>query len=152
MKQKTATIFLLLLAGFGSLQAQQAVVSSGGDATGSGGSVSYSIGQVADTTSQGVQQPYEFATVGVQDHTAISLYCSVYPNPVSTYVILKIDLPDLLNLRYELYDMSGRLLLSNTVTNTQTTIPMENLSAAVYMLKVTDKNNILETFKIIKSK
>ena len=53
---------VLLLLSIGALQAQEAVLSAGGNATGNGGSVSYSIGQVAYTASgtngtvtQGVQ-------------------------------------------------------------------------------------------------
>lgn len=133
-----------------SLQAQQSVVAGGGDATGIGGSASYSLGQVADTTNQGVQQPYEFATVSVEDNAAISLHCSVYPNPAAAYVTLQIDLTELQHLRYELLDINGRLLFSNSIVSNQTTIPIESLPAAIYMLNVTDNTNILETFKIIK--
>jgi gliding motility-associated-like protein len=61
---KKQLLYLLLLAGFTS-QAQVATVSSGGEATGAGGSLSYSVGQVVYTTNsgstftsaQGVQQP-----------------------------------------------------------------------------------------------
>ncbi len=64
-KSKTITIFLLGL-GLSELHAQEATLASGGNATGSGGSVSYSVGQVVYTTNigttgsvaQGVQQAY----------------------------------------------------------------------------------------------
>lgn len=70
MKKKL--LYLLLLVGFTS-QAQVATVSSGGNATGAGGSLSYSIGQIIYTTNsgstftsaQGVQQPTDAAVSDV---------------------------------------------------------------------------------------
>ena len=67
---KTITTFLLSVS-LGALQAQQAVLTSGGDATGTGGSAGYSIGQtVYSTTSgangsvaHGVQQAFEISTL-----------------------------------------------------------------------------------------
>ena len=55
------------------LSAQENTVASGGKATGSGGTVSYSVGQVVYTTnagtngslSQGVQQPYVVSTLSL---------------------------------------------------------------------------------------
>ena len=86
-KNEICAIFLLVC-GLTTLQAQQAVVASGGTATGSG-TVSYSIGQVVYTTNsnsgsvaQGVQQPYEISVLtGVKDAKDITLEFVVYPNP-----------------------------------------------------------------------
>lgn len=70
MKNNKKTVALLLL-GFGitTAQAQQATTATGGNASGSGGPVAYSVGQVVYTTNtssngsvaQGVQQPYEIS-------------------------------------------------------------------------------------------
>ena len=73
--RKKLLYLLLLLVGF-TIQAQQAVLGSGSDASGSAGSLSYSIGQVVYTTNsgsgftsaQGVQQPTD-ATVSVSPIT-----------------------------------------------------------------------------------
>ena len=75
--RKKLLYLLLLLVGF-TIQAQQAVLGSGSDASGSAGSLSYSIGQVVYTTNsgsgftlaQGVQQPTD-ATVSVSPTTPI---------------------------------------------------------------------------------
>ena len=53
------------------LHAQEVITTAGGDASGSGGSISFSVGQVVYTTNtgsngsgaQGVQQPYEISVV-----------------------------------------------------------------------------------------
>ena len=67
MKQKIITITLFLLCKSINTQAQQAFASTGSNATGSGGSVSFTIGQqeynsfssVGGSVTQGVQQPIE---------------------------------------------------------------------------------------------
>ena len=54
MKKVFSTISLILLAVM-SLSAQSALVGTGGEASGGGGSVSYSVGQIAvQTNSEGV--------------------------------------------------------------------------------------------------
>ena len=72
--KKTITSVAFLLLGLGGLQAQQSPTATGGEATGTGGTASYSVGQVVYTTNtgtngsmaQGVQQPYEISTtVGI---------------------------------------------------------------------------------------
>ena len=72
-------------------QAQSAIVPVGGDSQSSSGSVSYTVGQIAVTTTiggngtfivtEGVQQPYEILTVGVNDYPQIILSAKVFPNP-----------------------------------------------------------------------
>ena len=56
MKLKNRTSWSLFLAtlSVGFLQAQQSAVASGGNASGVGGTVSYSVGQVLYTTASGV--------------------------------------------------------------------------------------------------
>ncbi len=54
MKHKTMKLSALLMLGFVlTTQAQQANTAAGGDATGSGGTVAYSVGQVVCTTYTG---------------------------------------------------------------------------------------------------
>ena len=60
-----------------SLQAQETIPATGGNASGSGGSVSYTIGQITYRTisgtngavTQGIQQPYEISVVTAVENT-----------------------------------------------------------------------------------
>ena len=158
MKNKnTITSIAFLLLGLGGLHAQESPTAAGGEATGPGGSVSYSVGQVVYTSntgtngsvSQGVQQPYEISvTVGLHE-TTLNLELSVYPNPTSNYLTLKVE--DLSNLSYQLMDMQGKVIEDKKVTAVNTTITMEELAKATYFLKVIKNNQIVKTFKIIKN-
>ena len=160
MKNKKTKLSALLLLGIGFNQgyAHQATTASGGDASGSGGSVGYSVGKIVYTThtgstgsvAQGVQQPYEISiTVGMAE-AGIFLNLSAYPNPTTNYLMLQIDNYDKA-LSYQLFDISGKLLETNTIVANSTTIKMEQLATATYFLKVTQNNKEVKTFKIIKN-
>ena len=164
MKNKKIKLSALLLLGIGFNQgyAQQATTASGGDASGSGGSVAYSVGQIVYTTNtnssgsvaQGVQQSYEIsATTGLSE-TGINLNLSAFPNPTTNYLILEIGAstsPSNQIMSYELYDISGKLLENNAIVANSTTIKMEQLATATYFLKITENNKEVKTFKIIKN-
>jgi hypothetical protein len=159
MKNKKTVALLLLGFGITTVQAQQATTATGGDASGSGGTVAYSVGQVVYTTytgsncsvAQGVQQPYEISTVlGVEDYQ-ISLNAQVYPNPTTNYLTLNIVNSELSTLNFQLFDISGKLIESKKIRNTTETIHLENLPSATYFLKVVNNNKEVKTFKIIKN-
>ena len=107
------------------LSAQEVVSASGGEATGSGGSFSYSVGQVFYSTStastgsisQGVQQALEFVTLSNPDLTSLNLTAVTYPNPTADYVILSLNDSSLEKLSYTLYDLLGRLITKNRWKN-----------------------------------
>ena len=160
MKNLRKVLIAFCLFGYGTaIQAQEAVAAAGGEATGSGGSVSYSIGQIdyitntgtGGTVTQGVQQPYEFFIVGIDDKKDISVELSVYPNPAVSTVNLRIDNQNLENISFQLYDMNEKLILNKKVSGNVTSIQMEKLASATYFLKVSDNKKVVKTFKIIKN-
>jgi Secretion system C-terminal sorting domain len=161
MNQKKVKLALLFCAvvGFSGLKAQDAPTAAGGDATGSGGSASYSAGQVVYTSNssasgsvnQGVQQPYVVSTIGVSTNPDINLTMSVYPNPSTAFINLKVENQDLKNLSFQLFDVQGKILVNQKITATETTIKMEEYAQASYFLKVVDNKTELKTFKIIKN-
>jgi type IX secretion system substrate protein len=161
MKHKKLKLSILLLFGLiSSSIAQQTIPTSGGDVTGSGGSISYSVGQVVYTTnsgsggfiSQGVQQPYEISVIDNLDETKeINLFCAVYPNPTTELLTLEIENYVSANLSYQLYDMNGKLIENKKLTGNSNTISTTSLIPAIYFLKVIDNNKEVKIFKIIKN-
>jgi hypothetical protein len=166
MKKITVALNTLsmLIFGLTVLQAQETVSASGGNTNGSGGTVSYTVGQVfytnntssTGTATQGVQQPYEFFIVtGIEAAKDINLICSSYPNPITDFVKLKVENYKVDNLSYQLYDMNGKLLQNRKVNGNETTIPMGDFVPSTYFLKVVQTLNAasqkeVKTFKIIK--
>ena len=114
----------------GGLHAQEAVVTTGGNATGSGGSSSYSMGQVFYTSqngangsvAQGVQQTYEITTTVGIELDAINLKLMAYPNPTSSILTLKIDAYNNKELIYHLINSEGKLLETRTSWTAEATV------------------------------
>jgi hypothetical protein len=137
---------------------QEAIPVSGGEASGSGGSGSYTVGQVFYTTqtaatgsvSQGVQHPFEFQTLSNAALTTVNLTAVSYPNPTKDFIILKITDSALNNLRYTLFDVNGKSIASGSITESSTQIQLKHLSIGAYILKVSQQNQSLKTFKILK--
>ena len=162
MRHKRLKLSAVLLLGLGltGLQAQTSVNATGSNASGSGGSVSYSVGQVVYTNNtgtngsvaQGVQQAFQISVVtGLEQAKGINLSVSAYPNPTTDYLTLSIAEFEISNLTYQLYDISGKLLQSEKITGNQTSIAMSNLVPANYFVKVIQGNKKVKTFKIIKN-
>ena len=162
MKQKTVVLCAVFLLAFGltGLQAQEAVSTTGGDATGSGGTIAYSAGQVVYTlntgtngsVAQGVQQPYEISIVtGIEEAVEIMLIVTAYPNPTSDYLLLKAENDKFKDYYFQLFDLNGKLFQSNKLEGYETEIDMSNLSSGAYFLRIFDQNKEIKTFKIFKN-
>ena len=140
-------------------QAQESVNASGGDATSSGGTVAYSVGQLVYTTntsssgtvSQGVQQAYEIYSVGIKE-TELNISLSVFPNPTADNLTLQISDYNNEKLSYQLFDLQGKLLNNGQVTAKQTQINTSSLPSANYFINVVNQENKkVQSFKIIKN-
>ena len=153
---KNAAIILFLLV-FNFTFAQKSAVAAGGNATGTGGTASFSVGQISyksptgNLISDGVQQPYEIQTLGKSDFEAIQLEMLVYPNPTDGELLLKIPDNGLENLTYQLFDINGRNLISQNINQTETPISLKNCNKGVYFLAVFAQNKKIKNFKILKN-
>ena len=150
---------LLVSFGLSSGYAQEAATASGGDASGGGGTVAYSIGQVSysyvtgtnGNVSEGVEQPYEIFSVGIEE-SEIDIQLSVFPNPTAESLTLQISDYNNEKLSYQLYDMQGKLLNNGQVTAQQTQINTSSLPSATYFINVVNQQNKkVQSFKIIKN-
>jgi hypothetical protein len=153
---------LFLLAGFSipmMVQAQHAVTASGGTSTGSGGTVTYSIGQefcnistsANVSVSEGVQQPYEISVIIGIGVLNIDLEIKAYPNPASTILRLIVKSEKLENFTFQLVDIKGRIVDTGNITDTETIIAVDKLVPAAYLLRVSERNKEIKTFRIIKN-
>jgi hypothetical protein len=132
---------------------------SGNNASGSSGTVTYSIGQVFYTyiglsvynVAQGVQHEEANITlvkpeISIEPKTEIF----IFPNPTTDFVTLKMEGFDNEPRSYQLYDFQGRLLKQGTINQAETQISLSELSSSVYILQVYTNNKIFKTFKILK--
>jgi Secretion system C-terminal sorting domain len=157
--RNTCILLVILLFTMVSSFAQEAILPAGGDGSGSGGSVAYSVGQIFYTSSdglsdeliQGVQQPYEISIIsGLEKFKEIGLTLSSYPNPVTDLLILKVESVVWEDLNFQMYNSEGKILFSDNLLNAESNIDMSALAPGMYLLKVYMEKDPVRTFKIIK--
>lgn len=153
------TVLLAFTLSLSSSFSQEVIPATGGNAQGSGGSVSYSVGQIfysiitgeAGSVAEGVQQPYEISVVtSIPEAEGIDLVISAFPNPVTDHLILRVDQYDPENLSFQLFDVNGRMVQIGQVVGPETIIDMTGKTRAVYLLRVLDKEKEIKTFRILK--
>ena len=161
IKNKSRPILLLTAGMFlaGLAKAQESTNASGGDAIGSGGTASYSVGQVVYTTNtgsagsleQGVQHAYEIFTVGIKE-TELNISLTAFPNPTTDNLTLQVSDYKNDKLSYHLFDMQGKQLSNGQIIAKQTQINMNILPKATYFINVLNQENKkVQSFKIIKN-
>lgn len=160
MKLKIITAFMFSLGLIAGLNAQETISSTGGEASGEGGSISYTIGQLVYSTltgtnnnsiAQGVQQAFEISVVsGIAEAEEINLEVLAYPNPATDFVTLKINDVDEVQYMAFMYNINGRLIKNIEITDYETQIAMHDLVPSIYFLKVIKNEKEVKVFKIIK--
>jgi hypothetical protein len=137
--------------------AQTSIVASGVKATGSGGTVNYSVGPIifkkpnGQSSTDGLQQPFEILTLSSDEFNASSIELSFYPNPTATelHLLLKNSGNDV--FYFQLASLDGRILISaQKILNEDTIVNLELHPQGIYFLQVTSGNKNIKTFKIIK--
>jgi hypothetical protein len=156
---KKISFFILLSVCAYRANAQQGSVSTGGDATGAGGSASFSIGQISYlaagdasySVSEGVQQPYEISVLTSVNEAGNDIRFNVYPNPTVTGVNITVS-ENTEALSVQLFDAAGKMLAQQNILSSTTNVSMDQLPAGSYLLTVTGKGKTSRTFRIIKNK
>ena len=154
------TILLLVLSFlFCNLRAQNSINSSGYDATGSGGSVSASIGQLVNNQysgstgiiQEGVQLPFELISLKQKRAVGNSYLWDVYPNPSSSLVYINVKNIKATNISISLFDNTGKLLLNENTPTDKISLNLTSFSAGIYLLKVYSGSDLLGSTQIIKN-
>jgi hypothetical protein len=139
----------------------ETIITSGNDATGTTGTVTYSIGQVFYTyigesvynLAQGIQHQAIKNNLSLPDDTIdLKVDVLIFPNPTTDFVNINMNGLLLENEKrsYQLYDIQGRLLKQNTINQNITQINLNGLTPSMYILRINVNNKALKTFKILK--
>lgn len=164
MKNRMRILVFCLLASwmFGQLYAQTSVNTGGGQALGTSGSVSYSIGQLFYSSysgstggiSEGVQIPMEvYLVTHIGEPFDMGLDVSVFPNPVGDYLTLLIQGEGFIpgsSQGYVLLDMSGKAIHSGRIMEETTLVDMHAHPPGIYLLQVFVSGQRIAYFKVIK--
>lgn len=154
MKKNIKTLIILVASVASTLGANaQSVISAGGaEMENADAKVTVTIGEstigAEGNAEIGFQQAYDSETVSVEE-TVSPLQLSLYPNPTVDKVT--VQNPELLNLKYELTTLDGKLILSDENSLDTLSFDLSDKPAGMYIVRFTDtQTNLTKTYKIIK--
>ena len=139
------------------VQGQRSVVSSGGDAVGTSGTMAWSVGQCTYTASensvgsvsQGVQQAHVPIILDDSDFLLNGPDITFSPNPAIDNIILRSGLiSDVIH--YHILDAKGELLFSGAASQLVTFIPLGHLPSGLYLISLFDEGLPIHSARIIK--
>jgi hypothetical protein len=156
---KIQLIIVLVTFAIVSIKAQslEVVTSSGDFHKQSSGSLSWTLGEVTVETligtnhilTQGFQQ--NKLTVTAIDKLQIpGIEFNVYPNPTNSYLFIEVKTEKQRDLNLKLYDLNGKLILQEKFAGSHQTVSMQNYKPANYILRITEDNKEIMTYKIVK--
>jgi len=73
-----------------------------------------------------------------------------FPNPTTKYVTVKAGTADYKAIKYELFDVSGKRVLSENANAAEQEISLSGLPASIYYLRISKNNELQKTVKLIK--
>lgn len=155
---KKCIMMLVFCAMAGLCFAQATFAAGGGTTTTSGGTVSDCIGQIMSTSKvawsgtvdAGVEQAYEIISLGIDNYPTIALTATVYPNPTTSGLNLRVADQGLGELTAVLINAAGQTIQTVKVNAENTQIDMQGMANGIYFLNVKNSKNNLKTFKIVK--
>lgn len=147
----------MILCSTSEICAQKAFTATGSNATGSNGSVSYSVGQIDYTSkgtnqvNEGVQQAYEIITLStVETADTDRKEILLYPNPFKDFIFLDFTTTDYRNSDYQLFDSSGKIIKEGKIKESKSELNFSDIPSAMYIIRINQSGKNIKTFKIIK--
>jgi hypothetical protein len=138
---------------------QSSVHSSWGEGTGTGGRMTYSMGQVfiQNVTlpgivriAEGVQHPLEVLTIGMDDVSQILEGVMLFPNPTVGELTLQIQGFRSGLFSYRVFNNLGQSIQMEDVHNSLTLISLETMAGGTYRIEVNSKLGKQRIFQVIK--
>lgn len=156
---------LIVLFFYFNSKAQKNTVTIGGNATGIGGSVSYSIGQIDymmisnsnGSINQGVQQPViatpTFSKIATQKVSKDdNEQAFIYPNPSNKVIFVNMPFYNPNNsVILILSNDEGKLLSKQSICSAKTEINISQLPTSTYFVQIINQNKKMQSIKLIKT-
>lgn len=137
--------------------AQEVVAPAGSFHQGNNYSISWTLGEVVTSTlygdnhtlTQGFHQS-ELTVTSITPDLFPEMIIKAYPNPVNDLLMVTLDGELKAGAVLNFYDISGRLMLQQTIDGHQAEVSLNSLNAGIYFLKIVTENQEIKTFKIVK--
>lgn len=152
MKRKIFLTVYVVVISITTIFAQQGIVTSGSSFNTSTTHMSFSVGQLAQSSyssdniyvNEGIQQPDVITTQIVEIE---NINISVFPNPVFSFINIYSDVTE--DITVIIYSADGKIML-NQLYNMPAKINVESFAAGNYLVKLSNSKGQQNTYSIIK--
>jgi len=135
---------------------QNAISSTGGHFKTSGGSTSFTVGQVAyvlkkgtgSYLNEGVQQVYTKKTTPIEELVYLK-EVQLYPNPTQETMTLILSSKEDIQVRYTIMDYLGKEIKNGNILSEKSEISLRDLPSGNYFISLKSKKEI-RIFKMVK--
>ena len=156
MNLKQNIILLALTLASFNLISQSAISPAGGKLIGTNGSANSTIGQIVYSTNigttgseiQGINQPKTSQIPTNVREKKLELH--LYPNPTSDNITIPTNLQTQDTYCYLVVDLQGNTVKKGNIKSLKTVVNLTNLPSSLYLIKITDLNRTIKTYKITK--
>ncbi|MCO6492885.1 MAG: T9SS type A sorting domain-containing protein [Phaeodactylibacter sp.] len=161
-----STLLFLLLPLFATAQLQlgrQAIAIAGGYGVNSGAnlSISYTVGEVAVQTreapgagiilTEGFQQPDDDVIIGTKEPFSLcELGITVFPNPVSQVLNIRLEAPLSRPVTASLFSPSGQVVRAVEMATGDAQLDMSRLPGGVYVLRFAQGGKVYSPCRVLK--
>ena len=155
IKKSIIPIVVFISFGFSSF-GQNAISSTGGHFKSSGGSTSFTVGQVAyvlkngtgSYLNEGVQQVYTKKTTPIEELVYLK-EAQLYPNPTQETMTLILSSKEDIQVRYTIMDYLGKEIRNGNILSEKSEISLRDLPSGNYFISLKSKKEI-RIFKMVK--
>jgi hypothetical protein len=155
IKKSIIPIVVFISFGFSSF-GQNALSAAGGHFKTSGGSTSFTVGQVAyvlkkgtgSYLNEGVQQVYSKKTTPVEELVYLK-EVQLYPNPTQETITLILSSKEDIQVRYTIMDYLGKEIRNGNILSEKSEISLRDLPSGNYFISLKSKKEI-RIFKMVK--
>jgi hypothetical protein len=155
IKKSIIPIVVFISFGFSSF-GQNALSSTGGHIKTSGGSTSFTVGQVAyvlkkgtgSYLNEGVQQVYTQKTTPIEELVYLK-EVQLYPNPTQETITLILSSKEDIQVRYTIMDYLGKEIRNGNILSEKSEISLRDLPSGNYFISLKSKKEN-RIFKIVK--
>jgi hypothetical protein len=155
IKKSFIPIFVFISFGFSSF-GQNALSAAGGHFKTSGGSTSFTVGQVAyvlkkgssSYLNEGVQQVFTKKTTPIEELVYLK-EVQLYPNPTQETMTLIISSREDIQVRYTIMDYLGKEIRNGNILSEKSEISLRDLPTGNYFISLKSKKEI-RIFKMVK--
>jgi hypothetical protein len=155
IKKSIIPIVVFISFGFSSF-GQNALSAAGGHFKTSGGSTSFTVGQVAyvlkkgtgSYLNEGVQQVYTKKTTPIEELVYLK-EVQLFPNPTQETITLILSSKEDIQVRYSIMDYLGKEISNGNILSEKSEISLRDLPAGNYFISLKSKKEN-RIFKIVK--